>query len=690
MLEAEVVDRARAQAEIHEANLPKGQRKQLGQFFTGMKLGRILAHLAVEDDTRSILDPMAGSGDLLDTAAEAAASRGVSLERLDGMEIDPSTANRCIQRLENTTSDLVSRSEIICGNAFKEAISPRMAEAYDLVITNPPFVRYQSLTGQIPQIRNDLRACVEARVDTAVRNLWLAMADAYSGLADLSVPSWILSASLVRPGGRLAIVVPATWRTRSYADVIRYMLIRCFTVEAVVEDHQPGWFSDALVRSHLIVARRLPPEEECVPLRKRANWRSNPWVNISPLAASEDSLVGKAFSSERPEHDVARWVYSLEYGDNRPGINTQAFSHQEEWSSILGKFGQKPWLRKLEGLGGKTIKAHATSPAGTPIPAALTRIMPHTVNKAALANLEEVGIKVGQGLRSGCNRFFYVERVSNDSGGKILVRTGSAYGNNTLAVPSDALRAVLHRQADISSLLSGMPLRAFALDLRNWVLPEDKAADDLRQVIPDQMARHIRRAAKTPLGSASNSKAAPELTAVRTNIRAARDGFPARYWYMLPDFAARHQPQAFVARIAHDSPRVHPNTIHPTLIDANFSTFWEENGMIGNEALTAFLNSSWCRAAMEAIGTPLGGGALKLEAAHLRSMPVPKLPSGDWARLQELSKMTNDTERQLLINRLVLRPIFPAIIGDEDLDGFSVNLDKMVARLVSSRRSASA
>lgn len=80
MLEAEVVDRARAQAEKHEANLPKGQRKQLGQFFTGMKLGRILAHLAVEDDTSSILDPMAGSGDLLDAAAEAAASRGVRLE----------------------------------------------------------------------------------------------------------------------------------------------------------------------------------------------------------------------------------------------------------------------------------------------------------------------------------------------------------------------------------------------------------------------------------------------------------------------------------------------------------------------------------------------------------------------------------------------------------------------------------
>lgn len=692
MSRAEAVDKARMQAALYEANLPKGQRKQLGQFFTGMKLGRILAHLAVEGDTRSILDPMAGSGDLLDAAAEAVAARHGNLERLDGIEIDPATAIRCTQRLKSTSSDIVARSEVICGNAFEEAISPKIAETYDLVITNPPFVRYQSLNGKIPDIRSELRNCIEARVESSVRDVWLSMIEAYSGLADLSVPSWILSASLVRSGGRLAIVVPATWRSRIYADVIRYMLVRCFSVEVVVEDNQPGWFSNALVRTHLIVARRLSTEEESIPLCKREVWRSNPWVNISPSTASDGSLVGEAFSGKQPEKDFSQWVYNMERGDNRRDIKTQAFAHKEEWSAILGQFGQKPWVKAIEGRKGKTATPDAENNARFAIPASLERIIPSHFNKTALAHLEGVGIKVGQGLRTGCNRFFYVERVANDEGNEgdeILVRTGSAYGNNTLSVPSEALLPVLHRQTEISTLLSETRLRSLVLDLRDWVLPEDISKDDARHVMPDELACHIRRATKTPLGSANNSKAAPELSAVRTNVRAARDQSPARFWYMLPDFAARHKPQAFVARIVHDAPCVYPNTKHPTIIDANFSCFWKEEGIIGNSALAAFLNSSWCRAAMESIGTPLGGGALKLEAAHLRSMSVPNLSTSDWARLNELSQIVDDAKRHLLINRLVLRPIFPSSIGVDVLDTFSASLNKFVGQLVSARRSAS-
>lgn len=39
---------------------------------------------------------------------------------------------------------------------------------------------------------------------------------------------------------------------------------------------------------------------------------------------------------------------------------------------------------------------------------------------------------------------------------------------------------------------------------------------------------------------------------------------------------------------------------------------------------------------MEAIGTPMGGGALKLEATHLKRLPVPLLDSENIARLNEV------------------------------------------------------
>jgi len=65
------------------------------------------------------------------------------------------------------------------------------------------------------------------------------------------------------------------------------------------------------------------------------------------------------------------------------------------------------------------------------------------------------------------------------------------------------------------------------------------------------------------------------------------------------------------------------NRVSPILIDANFSTVWAENSRWRARSIEALLNSSWARACMEAIGTPMGGGALKLEATHLRRLPMP-------------------------------------------------------------------
>jgi hypothetical protein len=73
------------------------------------------------------------------------------------------------------------------------------------------------------------------------------------------------------------------------------------------------------------------------------------------------------------------------------------------------------------------------------------------------------------------------------------------------------------------------------------------------------------------------------------------------------------------------------------VIDANFSTLWPSRDTVATaHALLAMLNSALCVAEMELRGTVLGGGALKLEAAHLRRLPLPALGERDWAHLDEL------------------------------------------------------
>ncbi|MCZ7641516.1 MAG: SAM-dependent methyltransferase [Pseudorhodoplanes sp.] len=69
-------------ARAYEQALPPEQRKRLGQFFSGIRLGKLLAHMALRPESRALIDPMAGHGDLLDAAGDAATEAGSALSGL--------------------------------------------------------------------------------------------------------------------------------------------------------------------------------------------------------------------------------------------------------------------------------------------------------------------------------------------------------------------------------------------------------------------------------------------------------------------------------------------------------------------------------------------------------------------------------------------------------------------------------
>ena len=692
----------RDEARAFEEGLPSSQRKDLGQFFTGMALGRVLAHLAVDRRTTRVLDPMAGSGDLLDAAHEALAECQAVPERFDAIEIDDATAAMCETRLKRVFSATAPMPLVISADAFTPSIYDALPKTgYDLVITNPPYVRYQSLNGRAEGVRNGVSKIAEGRLSQGARDVWRALIEGYSGLADLSVPAWLLSALLVKPGGRLALVVPATWRSRAYGDVIRYLLIRCFRLELIVEDTQPGWFSDALVRTHLIVARRLDDDQLVRPVSARANLRSARWVQVAPEAATSASLVGRAFPGRCPEQAFADWCFAEEQS-HVTGVSVRSFSLEEEWHALCAQARGRSWFKALE-QGGWDLPLFSPIPAkAVPVPEALQDLLPASFDRNALRTLEDEGIRAGQGLRTGCNRFFYVNLIAAPDEDIATVATDPALGDRTLAVPVSAIKPVMHRQADLGAWCDGVLPATRVLDLRRLVLPEDLEAvraaadvhhlspDDLPSVMPEGLAAHVRQAANTRIGSAARALPVSGLSAVKTNVRSARPGSAPRFWYMLPDFMPRHLPEAFVPRIIHTAPYVYSNPGPRLLIDANFSTLWTEREDLTAAGLVALLNSSWCRAVMEAAGTPLGGGALKLEAAHLRRMPIPLLGPDAVAALNAAGACSSKSRDTSRIDRIVLRPLLTGNSSQPEIDGFAERLNERLAALGTARQRGAA
>ena len=702
----EALKTIRDAARSYEQTLDPGRRKQLGQFFSGVPLGKLLAHLGISPVTRTVLDPMAGHGDLLDATWEVATERGITLERIDGIEIDDTAAEICRDRLAAIpANDDCLESEIVTGNAFEPTtVNSFPAGFYDLVITNPPYVRYQGRKGSggnLDTTRSGLKKVVESTSDEDSRIIWSALAQGYSGLADLSIPAWILAGFMVRPGGRLAMIVPATWRSRDYADVIRYLLLRCFVLETIVADTQPGWFSDALVRTNLIVAKRLTGEEARRPLSEKSHWAAARWLHIAPSAANDRSLVGTAFPSDHPEATLTEWL-------KKPsrtvveGIKVRDFDLRHEWTTLQSRISRYRWYPMVEGCSKNlSLFSEWPKPVAPVLSDALRQILPADAKPSDLVTLEESGIKVGQGLRTGCNGFFYVTVSGEGDGDIIPIRTSSVMGDWTFAVPSTALRPVLRRQSEIVLIEQGSFPPGRVLDLRAWVLPEDaqQVADAKGtyalcretppQVMLPELAAFVRHAASVSIDGRGGSIPIPELSAVRTNVRRARGNtLTPRYWYMLPDFRQRHLPAAFVPRINQGIPWIEYNTQPPLLIDANFSTFWAIDDVWSPFAIKALLNSVWCRAYMEVTGTTLGGGALKLEATHLRQMLIPLFTNRDRVALHTAGKyLRRDAQEiQAQIDRTVLQALYPDNTTGNMLSNLATHLAVQTSKLCTARQ----
>ncbi|MGV0448375.1 N-6 DNA methylase [Corynebacterium sanguinis] len=588
---------------IHEA----ARKKQLGQYFTDQRVGRLLAALSRAESAKTIIDPMVGSGDLLCSCL----SIGARPDKLVGVELDPLALSR-----SHTVLDDVPGAELILGDAFSTELP---TEQFDLVITNPPYIRYQS-KGQVDgitmpssqDVRNGLVRAIMERTEFSPdeQEVWLHAANGYPGTADIAVPAWILSAALVREGGVLAVVAPQAWLSRNYAHPVRELLDEAFDIDFIIEDGDATWFEDAQVLTQLVVAKRRP-------LRDRKD--GHPVVIARATSAlNTGGVLSGTMDSEKAVVSALRKVTSK----RSVNVTTGLTAHIELGLSLV------------------------SSRKGTQVPARVAAALDTETDGFATRTLESYGWRVGQGFRSGANDFFYVSVVDG------VVRPAARWGLRSLDLPSNCLIPAVRRQSDLGDefRVESSALSSRIIDLRGWVTAADmkRMAPSEMQVLPPEVSRWISQVASTPLSAKNPTKLFPDLAAVATNSRFDDLGRPVRFWYQLPEFAPRHRPSLFLARVCGGRPKTFLNQ-SGVVVDANFSGLWPtEPDALPAEALLALLNSSWVWANLEATCTVLGGGALKIEATDLRHLALPNLAAEDTDRLIQLgSALMRDPSDQL-------------------------------------------
>lgn len=548
--------------------------KTTGQFFSGPLVANLLVSLVSlvgRESIASAIDPMVGKGDMLVALKEA----GVDDSSLYGIDIDADALAMA--------KEAIPLASFVKNDAFSTDLSSFYASnEWDLVITNPPYVRYQTLNkmygdGAVDKVRHSLISLLQALPERDDKSMYLEAAESYSGLSDLAVPAWILCAYLVKPGGTLAMVVPGSWLTREYASIIRTLLTRSFELKFVVEDESRDWFPEAQVKTNLLVAKKT--ESSLTQL----NTQTFRHIGLTNRVSSTTSLIENIKFSSLYGKEAFEKLCSVDDSV----VNELYWARTETQASI--------------GVASESVVSVATNRAPT------------------LADWE---VKVGQGLRTGANSFFYL--IAN-SFGELHNEVLDSSGQKLLALPlSSVLLPALRYQHDLKGSYA-----ISSKDVCNRLLYIRRPLDSLRGVIDHtalvSLESYIKHAEGTPFRIGGHSRLIPSLSAVRTNGPASDIVDSESYWYMLPRLQSRHLPTLLMPRVNGGSPKStlvsEPGDL---VVDANFLTFClKDVSDRYSRAVLALLNSTMVKLALENLCCVLGGGALKCDASAVKKISLP-------------------------------------------------------------------
>ncbi len=184
------------------------RRKELGAYYTDVAVARFLLRWAVTTGKEIVLDPSSGDGIFLSEAAERIRYLGGDPNRqVFGVEIDLAAHRRFTDRVGGNPSI----AKLLHANFFD--VVPGQLPAADVVVGNPPFIRYQRFSGEVR--RTALLRAHDAGVDL-------------SGLASSWAPFLVHAVQFVKPGGWLAMVAPAELTHAGYARPVLDYFRRSF------------------------------------------------------------------------------------------------------------------------------------------------------------------------------------------------------------------------------------------------------------------------------------------------------------------------------------------------------------------------------------------------------------------------------------------------------------------------------
>lgn len=190
--------------------LSKQRAKRFGAYYTDERIADFLVRYALRSAQDTVIDPSFGGGVFLEAAARRLKTLGGSVKQVYGVELDEAVHGQVSYELQMLYG--FRAKNLIYSDFFQ--LKPKQLPLLDAVVGNPPFIRYQSFNG-------DGREAALAHMK--------AKGVALNSLASSWAAFLVQSVTLLKKGGRLAMVVPMELGHASYARPVFDYLTRSFT-----------------------------------------------------------------------------------------------------------------------------------------------------------------------------------------------------------------------------------------------------------------------------------------------------------------------------------------------------------------------------------------------------------------------------------------------------------------------------
>lgn len=185
--------------------------KLRGGYYTSPAIAEWLANWAIRTPNDKVLEPSCGDGEFLAAAVRRFAELGVHSSGLAnlirGVEIFPHEAEHARSRLRSAIG--APAPDVVETGDFFGWWQQSMQPAFEAVIGNPPFIRYQTF----PEPHR-----------TRAIEIMTSLGLTPNKLTNIWVPFVVAAVATLRPNGRLALVLPAELLQVTYAAQLRSFL----------------------------------------------------------------------------------------------------------------------------------------------------------------------------------------------------------------------------------------------------------------------------------------------------------------------------------------------------------------------------------------------------------------------------------------------------------------------------------